>query len=525
MAPHGILSGMASSAARYPSGQRGAARRPPAHAARILGRTVGCGAHAALLLGLVVGCGARSPTAIAPAPSRTDSPSGVRYVFTLDRELDTMHASVCFTGGLPDRLVPIHVEGRRRLIRAEARSGTSRRPLPRDSDIDLRGLSADTCIEYEADLASRARLSGAGSVRVGGDRIAPTSLWLWAPDRMRAGCDIRARFELPPGVRASTLWPSEEDGTLRLDASAFRYLAYVAFGSFAIERIPVPGGCLEAAVLDGSLEADADSRRRWLATAGRAVARIDGSFPARRAGVIVMPIAQSEVPVLFGIVGRGMLPTIALLAGERADPAALLADWTAVHELAHLLSPYVEREEAWITEGLATYYQQILRAREQMIPELVAWREMIDGFARGRREGTGRTLREASRNMGATAAYGRVYWAGAAIALLADVELRRRGSSLDAAMRRALPRRNETMSAAELVRAMDGEDGGAIAEVVARWIDSAEFPDTAPALDWLGVGRSDSGVALDPRAPGASVRAAIVNDLRPLASEPASCEP
>lgn len=485
-----------------------------------------CAFVAALALLAACGSGASPPT-MAPGPSSADAPAAVRYTFAIDRALERMTATVCFGGGRPDALVPIHVEGHPRIVRAEARIGAVTRPLPHEPSIDLRGLPLDACVVYEVDLSERVRGGGGspGSYRVGDDLVAPTSLWLWAPDRMEPGCAIRARFELPEGMRVSTVWPEDESGALRLDAQAFRYLAYVAFGTFEIERVPVPGACLEAAVLDGATRTDAAARARWLGGAGRAASYLGGTFPAERAGVIVVPVPFADAPVLFGIVGRGMLPTIALLVGENAEGDALVGDWTAVHEFSHLASPYVERADAWITEGLATYYQQVLRAREGLVSRELAWGEMLDGLARGRSEGTGRTLAEESRDMGSTYAFGRVYWAGAAIALLADVELRRAGSSLDDAMRRAFARRAETMTAAELVRAMDGEDEGPIARIVARWLGTSEFPDVAPTLEWLGVQVGAAGVVLDAAAPGSPVREAIVNDRGPRASEPSSCVP
>ena len=92
-------------------------------------------------------------------------------------------------------------------------------------------------------------------------------------------------------------------------------------------------------------------------------------------------------------------------------------------------------------------------------------------------------------------------------------------------MRRAFERRGETMTAAELVRAMDGEDDGVLARLMERWIGSSELPEVAPTLEWLGVRAGPRGVTLDPDAPGASVREAIVNDRREVASEPSTCEP
>jgi hypothetical protein len=108
---------------------------------------------------------------------------------------------------------------------------------------------------------------------------------------------------------------------------------------------------------------------------------------------------------------------------------------------------------------------------------------------------------------------------------MADVAYRRSSDgqvSLDDAMVRAADRRDETLRAEELVRAMDGGDGGPFARVIAPWIDRAEFPDVDETLVWLGVRRGLAGVELHD-APGAAFRDAIMNRGAPLASNPDGC--
>ena len=44
-------------------------------------------------------------------------------------------------------------------------------------------------------------------------------------------------------------------------------------------------------------------------------------------------------------------------------------DWTAFHELSHLLIPYRGHGDLWFSEGLATYYQNIIQARAGVLSE------------------------------------------------------------------------------------------------------------------------------------------------------------
>jgi hypothetical protein len=458
------------------------------------------------------------------------TPRAIRYTFSTSPDLATLTATVCPEQGMPAALVASHDDGRARIETAEALlEGGATRPLPHEGRIDLREVPVGACVRYRVDLAPRPRDSSAvpGTYRVGADLVAPTTAWLWAPEPRDPATELYARFVLPKGLRVSTVWPEAEGGWLRLDERAFRYLAYVAFGRFEVERIGVPGGCIEAAVLDGPLVADGPARARWLSSAGRAVSRILGRFPAERVGVIVVPVPFADDPVVFGTVGRGVLPTVALFTGTNASSEALRSDWVAVHEFAHLVSPCVESAEAWITEGLATYYQHVLLARERLITVDEAWNRLLSGFARGRTEGTGRTLAEESREMMRTYAFRRVYWAGAAIAMIADVEYRRRSNgedSLDHAMIRAASRRHETLSARELIEALDGGRGGVFAEVADRSIHSTEFPPVEETLAFLGVRKGATGIERLEDAPGATIREAIMNGLEPSASNPFECE-
>ena len=120
--------------------------------------------------------------------------------------------------------------------------------------------------------------------------------------------------------------------------------------------------------------------------------------------------------------------------------------------------------------------------------------------------------------------YTRVYWAGAAVVLLADLALRRDGSSLDAAVARAWPRREERMSASELMAALDGAPDGPCARVAAQALGSQAFPSLDGAYAWLGIRREGEGLAFDPAAPGARVRDALMNDSPPLASISQDCD-
>jgi len=136
-----------------------------------------------------------------------------------------------------------------------------------------------------------------------------------------------------------------------------------------------------------------------------------------------------------------------------------------------------------------------------------------DGFRRGAASGTGRSLADQAGGR----AYERVYWAGAAIALEADLELRRRSGgsrSLDdalSALRTCCADDPRAWTAAEMVARIDQAAGApALGDAVARHLHSAEFPPARALLTRLGVTADDRDARLDDTAPDAALRRALL---------------
>jgi predicted metalloprotease with PDZ domain len=166
--------------------------------------------------------------------------------------------------------------------------------------------------------------------------------------------------------------------------------------------------------------------------------------------------------------------------------AQLEADWVAIHELSHLWLPRLHAEDRWLSEGIATYLQEVLRARCGLQSSDRAWTRIREGFERGRRSGSGRTLADESRSMNRTGAYQRVYWAGTAFALETDLRLRRRSNGestlltvLDDAQRNWADE-TRAVSASRVLAALEQSSGaGFITALGERYAASSGFPDTS----------------------------------------------
>lgn len=481
------------------------------------------GAGCALLV-LVSACGGATV-----APSRGARAEAWTYDFSVDANLSRLEAVVCFEGEMPAELAPIDRQGRRYLRSADGPVGPGEAALPREGHtVRIGHLPPGSCVRYVVDLDAAARQRGGigGAYRVGDDLIASTSVWLWAPPRRDPQARVTARFELPAGVLVSPLWARTEDRWF-LDERAFSFEAYAAFGRFEVRHVGVPGACLHVSLLGPPIEMGNEALVECLGGSAQAASLMLGRFPVNEASILAVPTPLSSSSP-FGVVGRGTMPTVAILVGDRATEERLARAWVPVHEFSHLATPFIERDAAWLSEGIATYYQEILRARGGLLPPETAWRNLEDGFSRGRDDGTGRSLREESRDMRQTAAYRRVYWAGAAIALLADVEIRERSGgerSLDDALRNlngCCGDWDHAMAGEEAIERLDAVEDGVFGRIARRWLGRSEFPNVDEAFRHLGIERAGGAVVLGGDARAAALRDAIMQPPRTIAPVP-SC--
>ncbi len=284
----------------------------------------------------------------------------------------------------------------------------------------------DGCQEIVLDLG---RAADTWQDRDSATRVAPDvvvsspDVWLWRPMPKRSGT---LTLSLPPGFNAALPFPKHGD-SYDVDASTWAFASAAVFGNVSMRELPVDAATLQVVMLPGELQMVRSEVDRWLSAAATAVAAGNrGRFPFPKVVVVVDPVWGSGVP--FGMVERGGGPQALLLLGAQARVDDVVDDWVAVHELSHLLMPPVGVDDAWLGEGLASYHQNVLRARAGLLSESEAWDQLRDGFDRGEeaaaRGPLTQSLADASRHMRAEGRYLQVYWGGAAVVLLLDVGLR-----------------------------------------------------------------------------------------------------
>ena len=454
-----------------------------------------------------------------------------RYRVSVDEDLGGLQVHACFAGPGPQRLVAESLDASMALERAN-RAGTNKRLEPNGAELRLGTLPDDSCIDYRVNLiefAGRHQHGSNPTRRVGSDLITDIGLWFWRPESLAADEDIEVAFALPEGIAVSTPWRRVEDPHLsivyRVGPSPYEWPGTVAFGRFTERTLAVPGGELHVALLDGRPKADEQQIAAWLQAAAGAVATLYGRFPVASLQVVVVPGAHGPGPVPSAYVLRGGGPGAHFFINQRRAAEEFRSDWSAVHELSHLLLPYVDSADAWLSEGVASYYQNVLRARAGIITAQEAWQSMVTSFERARHDVSGVTLADATDRMYRNGDFMRVYWEGAAIMLLADQRLRERSGgrqSLDAVLeqlQRCCLSPEVAWHAADLLRQLDELTGGEVfAELYAHEVKADVFPDLTPVYRLLGLeAGADGKLAFSDSAPRRADRDAI---MMPFAPDP-----
>ena len=343
--------------------------------------------------------------------------------------------------------------------------------------------------------------------------------WLWLPE-LAEGDVVRLTLHLPPGVAAFLPWRQVGPSDYELRPSPGSGEAVAWFGPLRHSTLQLGKQSLALSILEPSL--DQARMTRWLEEAANLVARVGGTFPNPHARVIVergevSPFGDSVVP--FGQVLRSGEEVVRFFVKPGASLEALRYDWTAVHEFSHLLLPYVREDQKWISEGFASYYQNVLLARGGMYSEEEAWRRLTRSFGMA-----AATRDPVSPNGTAARSFWDVrmlvYWSGAALALMMDVDLRQQTGgrqSLDTVLGQlaacCLPSTSTWEGRALFERLDDLSDTRVFTQHYDRYANAPGMPAYSETLATLGVTTINGRVRLDDTAPLAHTRRAI---MRPL---------
>ncbi len=442
------------------------------------------------------------------------------YTVTVDETLRSMEVEARFDAGVTSLSAASRQAGR---YVEDARSCDGAGDLRRRSQT-LRATTPVTCVQYTIDLERAARDERRNAALADSNVIVSPSLWLWRPANRRSQV-ATVLFDNASDVPVSVPWPpvAGREDTYRIPESPRSASAVAAFGKFTRRDIDIDGATLNVAVLEpASGDIDVDGIAEWLRQTSGWVTLAYGRFPNPSPHVVAVPVAnrwsRDDAAVYFGRVVRNGGETIELFINHYRPMEEFYEDWMAIHEFSHLMLPYVLRRQRWISEGFAQYYQNVLLARAGMHSEVEAWQKLYAGLERGRASRPELSPNQAA-NEGVRAATMKIYWSGAALAMMADVELRRRSNneeSLDTVLERlarcCLPSKRR-WTGTELFEKLDGLiDEPLFMPLYRRYADTPGFPDTSPLLAELGVDTSGNQVELRD-AELANIRRAITGSV------------
>jgi hypothetical protein len=314
-----------------------------------------------------------------------------------------------------------------RLVAPEAASGVldvalvedgALRPLPRQGDAWVAPSCHDRCtVRYTIDLAAVA--AGCGHIdcmrRVGDSFIGSAAIWMLRPDPM-GNAMVHVDLRGGDASRFATGLRRDPKGGYAMRGRELGEASYTAFGEVRRSRVHVPGGDLDVAVLGPPLTMGDAAAVGWVKDAATCVAGLYGRFPAE-ATVFVVPVHGAD-EVVFGRVLSLAGGSVALLIGSETPASAEHGEWVIVHELSHLGTPSFMGEGHWLEEGLATYYEPVLRERAGWIREQDLWKHFVSQMPRGtHKDGEPPSLEERD-DIDST------YWGGALFVFLADVRIR-----------------------------------------------------------------------------------------------------
>ena len=260
-----------------------------------------------------------------------------------------------------------------------------------------------------------------------------------------------------------------------------------------------------------------DELLEWVDSIAAALRQVYGHWPMRRWQISISPTSASSIdPIPWAQVRREDTVRVEFFTAASANAEELRRNWTGYHELAHLLIPYQGWGDSWFSEGLASYYQNILQARAGLISEQEMWQQLYQGFQRGLAETAfdGQPLQRVSDRLRADDGFMRVYWSGAWYFLAADARLRQQSGgrfSLDAALEQLNQCcAEDRLSVPEMVARLDDLNGLELFRNLYNEVAvSTSVPPFAAIFASLGIDVVDGQVRLQETGTGASLRKAI----------------
>ena len=216
----------------------------------------------------------------------------------------------------------------------------------------------------------------------------------------------------------------------------YRLLAVMLF-VFNTSSIAASKGATSA-ILTGTENLSSSQQnkfQRWVDNTLVYVENTLGTLPQQQLPIRLKTKLFTNEPVPWGQVERnidGNRDGLYLVVNRQAKASQLAYDWTLFHEISHLYLPYLDYRSFWLSEGFATYMQNVIMLENQIFNREEFITRLKSGLQRGKTNtySAKGNLSEVTNEMRKYRAFKRVYWSGTAFFIEADIQLQKQGSSL-----------------------------------------------------------------------------------------------
>jgi hypothetical protein len=254
---------------------------------------------------------------------------------------------------------------------------------------------------------------------------------------------------------------------------------------------------------------------QWIDHSSDALTLVYGELPVEHFITKIEFSKRDSGVVPWGEVSRNTIPEVTLVVNPKSTLNELKADWTIYHEFSHLLIPYDAGDSRWFSEGLASYYQNIIQARSGMFSETKMWQKLFEGFERGRKDThySHQKLNYLSDNISQNHSYMRIYWSGALYWLKADIALR--GLNIGFSLDKVLHELQKCcfdryLSAVDITKRLDKLSNSTIfTSLFTDFSGSYTLPEYIDDLNMLGVVQHAGRVELENNTENSHIRRAI----------------
>ncbi|MGI9291633.1 MAG: hypothetical protein ACR2QG_10210, partial [Gammaproteobacteria bacterium] len=128
--------------------------------------------------------------------------------------------------------------------------------------------------------------------------------------------------------------------------------------------------------------AEKEKLKAWIMSVANTAKLLHGQPPRETIRIVFQPYPAREA-VPFARVLRNEPQGLLFYINPDFSLNDFISDWTAYHEISHLFIPFPGNADIWFSEGLASYYQNILQLRAGLLTPAETRQKFSAAFKRG----------------------------------------------------------------------------------------------------------------------------------------------